>query len=390
MLKQWSRGVGRCALAAIAMGWCAGTAQAQVGLDRAIFEELNLNLYSVQRISIEMDVDSYVRANMVLDGKPTQMSLFRHSMRGPDMQVLAVDEDGVEHLVEPGPMRTYRGMLSGFRGAKVAASVTDAGQIEAWIRLPHEVWVVQPLSDAVPGADPDLHVVYRTTEVLPTDHTCGVVDEPGGHGHPHVPGQPSLGGGLQVAEISFDADTEYYTLNGSSVPATVADIESVMNAVDMIYNTELGLGFEFGTFIVRTGPDPYTTTDYSLLLSQFQNEWTTNQAGIVRDVAHLFTGRDLDGTVIGVAFFDGVCDFDLGYGLSQSRYTNTFANRVALTSHELGHNYDATHCNGDGDCAIMCSGIGGCTGILDMFGNSATAEINAYVNSIGCLEEGGI
>ncbi len=382
-------GVGVCALMAVLAGAPVGVAQAQVGLDAAVIDQLDLGLYSVQRIDVDVDVDSYIRAHLVIDGKPTTLSLFRHSMRSNDMSVQVVGDDGVEQEVAPPPISTYRGTLSGFRGAKVAASVNDQGQIEAWIRMPHEIWAIQPLSDAVPGADPDLHVVYRTSEIIPGDWGCGTVNEVVEHLH-HLPGTPYFGGGPKIAEVAFDADFEYYQLNGNSVPNTVADIESIMNAVELIYLNEVNIGYDLGTIIVRTGADPYNSSDPNTLLNQFQAEWTSNQAGVPRDVAHLMTGRDLNGSVIGIAFFNGVCNFNLGYGLSQSMYTGNFAARVALTAHEFGHNWNAQHCDGQGDCAIMCSGIGGCTGILNMFGNQAENQITAYANSVNCLDEGGI
>jgi len=321
-------GKGRCAPIVMAGALLAGAAHGQVGIDAAVIDELSLGLYSVQRIDVDIDVDSFVRADLVLDGKPATMSLFRHSMRSDDLRVRAIDGEGEETLVDPGPIRTYRGMLSGFRGSKVAASVHE-GQIEAWIQLGHEVWAIQPLSDAAPGADPDAHVVYRLSEIIPGDWTCGVLDDPM-HAHHGAAGTSPTGGGPLIAEVAFDADTEYYNANGNSVPATVADIESVMNAVELIYLDEVNLGYDIGDIIVRTGADPYTSSDPNTLLVQFQNEWTSNQAGVVRDVAHLFTGRDLNGNVIGIAYLDAVCDFDIHYGVSQSMLTRTSSPSISV------------------------------------------------------------
>src|SRR5262249_15965514 len=149
------------------------------------------------------------------------------------------------------------------------------------------------------------------------------------------------------------------------------DIESILNSVDFIYRRDCGIGYTLTTIIVRTTtPQPYTSTNPGTLLSQFQSEWNTNQTAIVRDVAHLFTGKNIlaaSGGVIGIAYLPGVCTATDGYGLSQSHWSSTItiAQRVGLTAHELGHNWGAEHCNQGPDpaepciptpdCAIMCS-----------------------------------
>ena len=66
-------------------------------------------------------------------------------------------------------------------------------------------------------------------------------------------------------------------------------------------------------------------------------------------------------------------------------FTTNFDLRVTLTSHELGHNWNARHCNGDLDCGIMCSIISGCNGIGDQFGSTSIAVISSYRDALSCL-----
>ncbi len=385
------------AVVLVILGAFSSIANAQVRLEQdaqgevnaAVAEALNLSLYHVQRINISsgvsVDVATDVRVDFVLDGKPVQMLLSSHSVRSPDMMVYAVDQDGVRREVNAPPIRTYQGVLNGAEGARVAASVSAAGQLKAWIQVQGEIWALQPLSDVVSDLDSDLHVVYRISDILPSDWKCGTDETPFEHMLHGTSDVSNLNQFTQIAEIAFDADTEYYYQNGSSMSATISDIESIMNAVELIYLNESGIGYDIGRIIVRTGSDPYTTSNSSSLLSQFRGEWTTNQAGVRRDVAHLMTGKDLSGSVIGIAYLNGVCSFSSGYGVSQSKFTNNFASRVALTAHELGHNWSANHCNGRSDCAIMCSSIGGCTGVLNRFGVSTENAISYWANSVGCL-----
>jgi hypothetical protein len=60
-------------------------------------------------------------------------------------------------------------------------------------------------------------------------------------------------GSVKFAEIAFDADYEYFQLNGGSVAATTADIESIINAVDDIYLCEVGIAYHVTTIVVAPG-----------------------------------------------------------------------------------------------------------------------------------------
>lgn len=390
-------------IALVALGALSSITIAQAGLEQSVQAELeaalaenlklnlHLNQYSIQQIATEVSSDARsgaanISVDLKLDGRPVQMLLSPHSVRSPDMEVYTVDGNGIKRQVEAPSIRTYQGSLRGNKDARVAASLSETGQLKAWIQTSDEIWAVQPLSDAAASVGSNLHVVYPSSSILPGDWICGADEEPFEHILHGTPGSVKLSSLVtRFADVAFDADTEFFILNGSSVAATVADIESIMNAVESIYLNETDLGYNIGQIIVRTGPDPYFSTSPNGLLTEFRSEWIGNQAGIPRDVAHIMTGKNLDGNVIGIAFLNGVCNFSLGYGVSQSRFTGNFASRVALTAHELGHNWSANHCNGQGDCAIMCSGIGGCTGLLDRFGVGSENSIISWANSVSCL-----
>ncbi len=271
----------------------------------------------------------------------------------------------------------------------MAASI-HRNRLTGWIRLSDDSVVgIQALDSIIPGSDPTEYVVFASDDLVPGDDwNCGVA---GSHLHDELLQQGQGGSTLtcahRIAEIAFDADVEFYQLNGSSIPNTVVDIEAVMNSLNVIYERDVGIQEVLRTIIVRTQePDPYSSTSPNTLLNQFTNHWNANHANILRDHAHLMTGKNLSGGVIGIAFLGVVCNVpNAGYGLSQSRWTNNFPFRVALTAHEVGHNWNASHCDGQQSCRIMCSGLGGCTGIITSFGPFEIAQIVAFRNSRGCL-----
>ena len=92
-----------------------------------------------------------------------------------------------------------------------------------------------------------------------------------------------------------------------------------MNSVNVQYEDEVNLTHEITTIIVRSSSsDPYTTTNAETFLDQFKDEWNSNQGSISRDVAHLFTGKSIQGGTIGIAWLGVVCFTNSAYGLVES------------------------------------------------------------------------
>ena len=197
------------------------------------------------------------------------------------------------------------------------------------------------------------------------------------------PSSQAIPPGTFVALLAIDTDFSYYQFNGSSVDETMLDAERIINGVNVIYQRDVAISHELGTVLVRTTAeaDPYTADQGRGLLGQFAEEWDRNHADVERDIAHLMTGRDLVGATLGVAFIGVVCNPFSAYGFSQSTFSETLVRRVALTAHELGHNWGADHCN----CNIMCSGLGGCAGNITEFATSSINAILNHRNSRNCL-----
>jgi hypothetical protein len=302
----------------------------------------------------------------------------------------------LKEVANPPPPRTFEGSVIGVADSKVAASLID-GRLTATIELGREAhFIVQPLSDVVEGAEPEQHVVFNTRDEQGGDWTCATGEhqmnpDSGScscsHSSPNPP-SASAGTGNEICEIAFDADYEFYTKNGSSVTNTVNDIENILNGMRVVYERDVGITYELTTVIVRsTSNDPYTTNNPGGLLDQFKQEWKDNLKQIWRDTAHLMTGKGLQGSTIGIAWVGVICAKNSAFGLSESKFSANYNKRVTLTSHEVGHNWNAGHCTGS-TCHIMCAGLGGCGGIgAPEFGPVSINTITAYRDTRACLEE---
>jgi Metallo-peptidase family M12/PA14 domain/Bacterial Ig domain/Right handed beta helix region/FlgD Ig-like domain len=348
-----------------------------------------------------------VRLRVRLEQSETELDLIPHSLRSPLCEAFVEGPGGARTRVELPPSVTYQGTVRG--GAKGIVAATIVGdEIRARIVLEDGTdWYVEPLGNRPAGT----HAVYQSTDVSETPGACGMED-----GAPTVRTDPALqapsfdlpgesldsgplltadplqapsvvSSGCVEAEIAIEADHAFYVRNGSTTAQTIADIDAVMNSVELIYARDSRISYRITQYLIQTVAGKYPVTDAAQMMSQFRDWWNANQGSVPRDLAHLMTGATLSG-YIGYANIAVVCDRSAAYGLSRST-SSVFANRVGLTAHELGHNWGASHCNSFEDCWIMCSTINGCDQDPTRMSLTSISEIEAYRNLSGiCLAAG--
>jgi hypothetical protein len=310
---------------------------------------------------------------------------------------------GLVPLAVPAPIPSYRGeaFVAGEPSPWRVAATLEGGRLRAVLRAPDgRVRGIQPLADAVPGADPTLHVAYLDSAIVAGAGRCaidppaptsasGAAGDGAGQGSGPDPksAPPAASAKLRKAEIAFEADTSYYASRGSSVPAVTGDVETLLAALADIYEAEVGITYEMSSLVIQTdGSEQYGSTDSETLLVQFRNFWNQNHDAIARDTVHLLTGRNLNGSTIGIAYVGVICFQSYAYGLSETTYTGNLVQRVGLLAHEVGHNWNAGHCDNKNDCSIMCSGLGGCAGNVQAFGKSEENQIESFRDQLSCLQ----
>ena len=352
------------------------------------------------------ELEDRLKIVITIDGAPRTLSLFRYSLRSPDFRLLVDDGDGLEEIAPP-PHRTYRGSISGLTGSSVRATLSEDG-LGAKIDLGEDrgTWWLQPLSslDRLRTDDrrttPRTHVLMTgVTGEFAEGYSCG--NEIYDMAEPDVPAGGGLAddvGGNRLISIAACADYEFFQRNSSNVANTLNDIELMINFYESIYEQDpsdggVNLNFEFSAAIIHANSnDPYSSTTADGILCEFRTEWNAGEeTSIRRDVAQMYTGKQVQGNTIGLAWVGVVCNrtgFDCGsngnlaYNMIESRYVNNFALRTALGSHELGHNLSAT-CDSSSDCEIMCSSNGACGGTPNIRKQLRASIIN-YLNSFSC------
>ena len=316
-------------------------------LQDQVNQALGVSAADVQELVIDGSTATAVFTDIVLAGTSYHLELYPHSVRSDDYQVLEQREDGRYVQVRPAPERTLRGYLADWPGSRVAASWLDDG-LYARILADGQEWWVQPIAKLVPDAAPTQHAVYSQSAVLNHPGHCGADSLPNNQriADPVTPGGgANTYGTIKVCELACDTDHEYY-LDYGSTAAVTNRINTVINTMNLQYESEVGITHEIGTIIVRSSTnDPYSSNDAGTLLDQFRSHWVNNQSGVHRDVAHMFTGRNINGGTIGIAWLGVICNSSYGYGLVESDFNNNFSSATDLSAHELGHNWNADHCN---------------------------------------------
>lgn len=348
--------------------------------------------FTIQHFDLPAEAGQPIVVGLTLDGEAQRLELRPQSVRGDRFVLIVVGEDNVERQVEPPPSVTYRGHLDGVPGSDAGLSLID-GQLHGILLVPSRDpadelvwWSIDPLTLYMPDAPRTAHVVYKARDLPAIPGFCGLVDQA-------LPFQVQAGRGegtdnpdqMLVCELAIDSDVQFYTLSGSNQQTATNNIETIINGVNVIYQRDVEVQMQIVHVIIRTTAGPYTTTtNANTILNQFANHWATSQGSVHRDLAHMVSGKTFSGSTIGIAFLSGVCSFSNGYGLIQYPGLST-AFRIAVSAHEIGHNFSAPHCDGDPTCGIMCSGLGGCNGIITSFGATEKSRIRGYAIGRSCL-----
>ena len=296
-------------------------------------------------------------------------------------------------------MKFFLGTLEGIPGS--------------WIRLTHigkqwsgmfwdgqEAYIIDPMSDIAPAlrdilAEPSSgNGIYRLSDTRDLGtQTCGMGESGGIPAHPMTSfnalieeledrvGVTAVGATRNI-DMAIVTDQEFTNANADPDAAVIAR----MNIVDGIFSEQLGVQISLVDVLPLTNNDGgLTSTNAGTLLNQFGN-FTNSPSFNHPGVAHLFSGKNLDGSTIGIAFLRSLCSARFGVGVNQITGSGTTG---ALTvAHELGHNFGAPHDNqSDSPCAatpgtfLMNPFLNG----SDQFSPCSISQIEPIIATSSCI-----
>lgn len=291
------------------------------------------------------------RLRLVTSQGDLDLYLAPHDMRGHNYRATKVNADGVLLPLALSPAHTFKGVVAGVPGSQVRFTIEE-DRIEGLILRDGQHYHLEPARRFSTSADFRYFVFYKTSDVIhDMGDACGVsLSERVSAASSHIEARTQTTvSPLRVIELATEADFEYVSALGGPTNA-INDILSIMNQVEGVYETELGLTFQIVFQNAwETAADPYTSTGDSIqLFSEFANYWNANFTSVRRDVAHMWTGKNMGG-VLGRGAQSVACNVpSLSYGLS--RLDDRLPLKYNTPAHEIAHNLGATHADGIPEC----------------------------------------
>jgi hypothetical protein len=183
-----------------------------------------------------------------------------------------------------------------------------------------------------------------------------------------------------IGDAAFVSD-----MNNSGNNPTTA-ILTRLNTVDGIFSEQLGVQLAVQQpELFDVDPSQFTgATDSSVLLGELSDYRLSSPTQSATGLTHMYTGANLDGSTVGIAYIDAICSTRFGVGLSQGNLGATTDALVA--AHEIGHNFGAPH-DGEGACAaetgqfIMAPSISS----VDQFSACSITQMQAAMVGKSCF-----
>ena len=315
--------------------------------------------------------------------------------------------------------RIRRGMPASLAATTMPMQGTVDGLSGSWVRITrsasglrgmvfdgHDLYAVEPASEVAPVSVEPMNaasgetVVYRLSDALMPVETmkCELAKPDTTPESPataadafqqlsselHTFAVEAEATALKQVRVGVVGDFEFVSQFTTSTPEDA--IVARMNIVDGIFSSQLGVKVALATpTLFRTATDPFTKTAASELLTELRTFRTGSPAQQALGITHLMTGRNLDGSTVGIAYISGLCSAQFGASLSQSTFNTTQSALIA--AHEIGHNFGAPHdvetgaCEATAQTFLMAPQLNG----SNQFSPCSLSQITPVISAARCL-----
>ena len=230
-----------------------------------------------------------------------------------------------------------------------------------------EYYGIEPADSVAEFLDPAApppsggNLIYRLSDLLvdPGSLACGLEAGPGGlvsataavkalAAELDTPTMMAALGPTHRVTLAPVADVEFASRYGANADS---EIVARLNIVDGIFSEQVGIDIAATTptvFRSASGSYPFTADDATTLLGQV-SDYRLDHHGPF-GLTHLFTGKSLGSSLVGIAWQGAACFPRESAGLSTSAGLSALTSAL-VAAHEIGHNFGAPH---DAEAGSAC------------------------------------
>ncbi len=285
-------------------------------------------------------------------GRRFELELVEAPLFAPGARVVWRTAQGRDWLQTPRGVY-LKGVVKGEPGSRVRLRIED-GQVEGFIQTEEDGFLLEAAEPYFPGVGKGETIIHRLSRAAALEGgLCGADWLPGipagdklksRAGADYLAGASAgVSGEIKEVELRLFLDSFYSRRNGVN---SAERAHSLVHQINAIFEREFGVTLKIAETVVSTDParDVVSgSTDATILL----NELGRSKLLAGADLVHLFTGRDLNGGTLGVAWMGSVCNPEFAVGLSQD--LSAADARLVTAAHELAHGLGARH-DGSGYC----------------------------------------
>ena len=255
-----------------------------------------------------------------------------------------------------GGLSVYRGRLVNNPDSWVRIVMSD-GMPRGLVWDGSDMYAIEaPGDSAVDISEP---VIYRLSDlnILPGTMSCGTMSVSGNAANIYgslkgewIEAAAQSAAAASEITVGVLGDAQFTNAKGGEAEAAAA-ITARFNNIDGYFSEQVGVHIKVDHIEAYTdSTDPFDDTlDSRALLDQLSELRLQTPALRSRGLTHLYTGRNISETTVGVAWRGGLCTDYFSAGLSEGRRGLTTDSLIA--AHEIGHNFNAEH---DGEEGSPC------------------------------------
>ena len=288
-------------------------------------------------------------------------------------------------------VEVYRGDITGMPNSWVRLVIAnDAPRGVLWDG--NELWAIEVGTSESTGKERPFIFRLDDLQITPGALTCSHVSMASSAGEfaqamlteGSAVASQALGASSQI-DFAVIADYEFTSDKGANVDTALI---TRMNIVDGIFSAQLGVQLNVNRIdTYTTNNDPFSNeTASGALLDELTDFRFATPSQNTNGLSHLFTGRNLDTSTVGIAYNGALCSRRYGAGLTQGTHSDVMDGLIA--AHEIGHNFGAPHDGtSNGACAsesqdfLMAPRLNG----SDTFSACSITQMQDDVNRASCI-----